>query len=80
MLSRLWSSVALNTAIERVAPDVLALLSDGVPRSRAALVAALASRHPKEDVALMLMRLDVLGQLTMQGSRYVLPTPEAEQA
>jgi len=43
-------------------------------------VAALASRHPKDDVKLTLMRLDVLGRLVMRGSRYVLPAPEAEQA
>ena len=80
MSPRLWSSADLDAAIERVAPDVLALLADGVPRTEAAIVAALAGRHAKDDVALTLMRLDVLGQLIMQGSRYVLPTPAAEQA
>jgi hypothetical protein len=40
-----WSS-ANPAAIERVTPDVLALLGDGVPRTEAAIVAALAGRHP----------------------------------
>ena len=78
--SRLWSSADLDAAIARVTPDVLALLGDGGPRSEAASVAALAGRHPKGDVMLTLMRLGVLGQLTMQGSRHVLPAPEAEPA
>jgi hypothetical protein len=35
--SRLWSSARdLHAAIERVTPDVLALLADGVPRAEAA--------------------------------------------
>jgi hypothetical protein len=76
----LWSSADLAAAIARITPDVLALLADGVPRPEAAIVAALAGRHPKDEVTLTLMRLDVLGRLAMQGSRYVLPAPEAEQA
>jgi hypothetical protein len=74
-----WSSADLHAVIERVAPDVLALLGDGVPRSEAAIIAALAGRHPKDDVRRTVMRLAVLGQLAMQGSRYTLPAPEAEQ-
>jgi hypothetical protein len=74
---RLWSSADLDAAIERVTPDVLALLADGVPRAEAAIVAALAGRHPKDDVKLTVMRLDVVGQLAMQGSRYSLPASEA---
>jgi hypothetical protein len=85
--SRLWSSADLDAAIERVTPDVLALLADDVPRTladdvprtEAAIVAALASRHAKDDVRLTLMRLDVVGQLDLWGSRYTLATAEAEQ-
>ena len=73
-----WSSADLNIVIARVAPDVLALLGDGVPRSEATIVAALAGRHPKDDVRLTLMRLDVVGQLALRGSRYTLPAPEVE--
>ncbi len=58
--------------IERVAPDVLALLADGVPRTEAEIIAALASRHPKGDIKLTVMRLDVVGQLDLQGCRYTL--------
>ena len=68
------------TAIERVMPDVLALLADGVPRTEAAIMAVLADRHSKQDVMLTLMRLDVLGQLAMRGSRYLLATPASEPA
>jgi hypothetical protein len=38
-----------------VTPDVLALLGDGVLRSRATILAALADRHPKDDVKRTLM-------------------------
>ena len=76
---RATSSDDVNAAIERVTPDVLALLADGVPRDEAAIVAALTDRHPKQDVRLTIMRLDVLGQLEMRGSRYILPAAEADQ-
>jgi hypothetical protein len=80
MPSCLWSSDHLNDAIERVVPDLLALLADGVPRTEAAIVAALARRHSKDGVMVTLMRLHVLGQLDMRGSKYVLPAAEAEPA
>jgi hypothetical protein len=73
-----WSSADLDAVIEQVTPDVLALLADGVPRSEAAIVAALAGRHPKDDVKLTVMRLDVIGQLDLQGGRYTQLGPEAE--
>jgi hypothetical protein len=60
----------LNATIERVAPDILALLADGVPRTKAALVAALAGRHAAEDVALALVRLAVTGEVEESGGRY----------
>jgi hypothetical protein len=74
-----WSSDDLDAAIAQVAPDVLALLGDGVPRTEAAIVTALVGRHPKDDVRRTLMRLDVLGQLAMRGSRYTLPAAGPEQ-
>ena len=77
--SRLWSSADLAAAIERITPDVLALLGDGVPRSEATIVAALAGQHPKDDVERTIMRLAVLRQLAMQGSRYTLPAVETGQ-
>jgi hypothetical protein len=80
MPSRPSPSADLNAVIARVAPDVLALLEDGVPRTEAAIVAALADRHPKDDVRRTLMRLAVVGQLATRGSRYTLPAPKAEPA
>ena len=71
------SSADLDAAIERGTPDGLALLADGVPRTRTTIIAALADRHPKDDVRRTLMRLDVVGRLDLQGGRYTLP--EAEQ-
>jgi hypothetical protein len=73
---RATSSDDLNAMIARITPDVLALLADGVPRTEPAIIAALARRHPGMDIRLTLMRLDVLGQLEMQGSRYTLPAAE----
>jgi hypothetical protein len=76
--TRFWSSADLDAAIARTAPDVLALLGDGVPRAEAAIIVALAGRHFKDDVKLTLMRLDVIGRLDLQGGRYTLPAAEAE--
>lgn len=73
------SSADVTAAIEQVAPDVLALLADGVPRNRAAIASALAGRHAKQDVKRTLMRLSIVGRLDMQGSRYTLPAAEAGQ-
>jgi hypothetical protein len=73
------SSADLNAAIERVTPDVLMLLGDGVPRTEAAIISALADQHPKDDVRLTLMRLDVVGQLELQDGRYILPAAEVNQ-
>ena len=58
--------------IERVAPAILELLADGVPRPKAAIVAALAGRHAEADVALALVRLAVTGQVEQTGSKYTL--------
>jgi hypothetical protein len=74
-----WSSADFDAVIARVRPDVLALLDDGLPRSRATIVAALADRHPKEDVKRTLMRLAVTEQLVETGSKYTLPPPEPER-
>jgi len=58
--------------IERVAPDILALLADGVPRRKPAIVAALAGRHDRQDVVHALIRLSVTGQVEETGGRYAL--------
>jgi hypothetical protein len=77
--TKCWSSADFNALVERVAPDILALLDDGVPRNKTTIVAALAEQHPKDDVRLTLMRLDVLGQLVETGGRYTLPAPGPAQ-
>src|SRR3954452_12965450 len=41
-------SAELNAMIECVAPDVLELLADGVSRTKAAIVEALAGRHERQ--------------------------------
>ena len=68
----LASSEAINAMIERVAPDILALLADGVPRRKAAIVAALAGRHAADDVELTLIRLAVTGRVVETGGKYTL--------
>ena len=69
-----------DAMVARVAPAVLALLGDGVPRSRRAIVAALADRHPKDEVVRTLMRLAVTGRLAAAGGKYTLAgTGEASQ-
>jgi hypothetical protein len=50
-------------------PVILELLGDGVPRSQAAIIAALADRHSRDEVRCTLMRLAVTGQLVEQGGR-----------
>jgi len=74
-----WSSADFNAVIARVMPDVLALLGDGVPRTRGAILAALADQHPKDDVRRTVMRLAVTERLVETGGKYTLPTPETEQ-
>jgi len=71
------SAADTEAMVERVAPAVLALLGDGVPRSRRAILAALADRHPKDEVRRTLMRLSVTGRVDDAGGKYVLGAGEA---
>jgi hypothetical protein len=73
-----WSSTDFDAVIAHVTPDILALLGDGVPRSRGTILMALADRHPKDDVRRTLMRLAVTEQLVEKGGKYTLPPPAAE--
>jgi hypothetical protein len=68
--SRHQGSAEIAAVVDRTAPAVLELLADGVPRPRAAVVAALAGRHAKEDVVRTLMRLAVTGRVEETGGRY----------
>ena len=49
--SAFTGTAELNAMIERVAPDILELLADGVPRTKAAIVKALAGRHAEDEVS-----------------------------
>ena len=75
---RLTGTAELNATIDRVAPAVLGLLADGVPRTRAAIVGALAGRHDAEAVTLALIRLAVTERVRETGGKYVLG-PAAEE-
>ena len=72
--SRHVGSAEIAAAVARTAPAILALLADGVPRRRAAIFAALADRHAKDDVVRTLMRLAVTGRLVESGGRYTPAT------
>ena len=75
--SALSGSAEIEAMVARTAPAVLELLKDRAPRSRNAIITALADRHPKEDVVRTLMRLSVTGQLVETGRKYSLaPMPE----
>jgi hypothetical protein len=74
---RYLSSLDIEATVAAVAPTIFELLADGVPRTRAAIVAALGERHAKGDVVRTLMRLAVTGRLAETGRKYRLPEPEA---
>jgi hypothetical protein len=67
------SSADIDAMVARIAPAILELLADGIPRSKRMIVAALAGRHPKDEVVRTLMRLAVTDQVDDAGGRYTLP-------
>ena len=71
-------SVELNATLERVAPDILALLADGVPRTKPAIVEALAGRHDKQDVVHALIRLTVTDRVRESDGKYTSATTAGE--
>jgi hypothetical protein len=73
-------SAAINATVARVAPAILGLLADGVPRSRPAIVEALAGRHPRDDVVLALIRLTVTEKVVENGGKYKLAQEVAPDA
>ena len=80
MSPRYTSSADIHAMVARIAPSILELLGDGIPRSRRAFVAALTDRYPKEEVELTLMRLAVTGQILAVSGKYTLPpATEPEQ-
>jgi hypothetical protein len=72
--SVLTGTAELNAMIERVAPDILGLLADGVPRPKPAIVAALAGQHDKQDVTSTLIRLAVTERVRETDGKYTLGT------
>jgi hypothetical protein len=76
MPQRYPSSADTDAMLARVAPAVLALFGDGVPRSWWVIVAALVDRHPRDEVARALMRLAVTGRLAEAGGKYTLASTE----
>jgi hypothetical protein len=77
-MPRYPSSFDTEAMVARVAPAVLELLADGTPRSKRMIVAALAARHPKDEVVRTLMRLAVTGRVDDAAGKYVLGTGEAD--
>lgn len=75
---RYFSSLDIEATVAAVAPAILELLADGVPRTKAAIVAAVSERHPKGDVARTLMRLAVTGRVVEAARKYRLPPPEGD--
>ena len=73
------SSADTEAMVARITPAILALLGDGVPRSRRAIMAALAEQHPKEEVRRTLMRLMVTDRVAEVGGKYVLATEAGDQ-
>ena len=68
--SRLSGSAEIEAMVARTAPAILELLEDGTPRSKNAIITALADRHPREDVIRTLMRLAVTGHLVERERKY----------
>ena len=74
------SSADTHAMVAHIAPIILGLLGDGIPRSRRAFVAALADRYPKEEVELTLMRLAVTGQILVVGCKQKMPSRRVSPA
>jgi hypothetical protein len=74
--SAFTGTAELNAMIERVAADILGLLADGTPRTKAAIVEVLAGRHDKQDVIVTLLRLAVTERVVETGGKYALAAAE----
>ena len=80
MPHRYSSSDDTHAMVARIAPMILKLLSDGLPRSRLEIVEALAPQHAKDDVKRTIMRLSVTGRLVETRRKYsLIPLPEPDQ-
>ena len=80
MPHRYISSDDTHAMVARIAPAILKLLSDGMPRSKNEMVEALAPQHIKDEVKRTVMRLSVTGRLVETKHKYSLaPLPESDQ-
>jgi hypothetical protein len=66
------SSADTDAMVVRVAPAILELLADGVPRSRRMIVGALADRHAKDVVGRTLMRIAVTDRVIEIDRKYAI--------
>jgi predicted transcriptional regulator len=79
--SRALSSYSeLEAALARTMPVVLALLADGTPRSKRAIINELADRYDRKDVKHAVMRLSVTGRIVEHKGRFILAPDEGEEA
>ena len=80
MLPRHISSDDTHAMVARIAPAILKLLSDGLPRSRNEMVEALAPQHAKDEVTRTIMRLSVTGRIVQTKNKYGLTSlPESDR-
>jgi len=75
MPDRYPSSADTHAMVARVAPAILELLGDGLPRSRHDIIDALAGQHARDEVVRTLMRLAVTGRLVETERKYRLAAP-----
>lgn len=81
MADRHVSSDDTHVMVARIAPAILQLLSDGMPRSRKEMVEALAPQHAKDEVTRTIMRLSVIGQLVQIKNKYgLMSLPEPDRS
>src|SRR3954463_1369924 len=74
------SSDDTHAMVARLAPVILGLLGDGLPRSRHDIVTALTGQHARDEDVRTLMRLVVTGKLVEIERKYCLaPPPESDQ-
>ncbi len=74
------SSADTHAMVARIAPSILELLGDGVPRSKNDIIGALAEQHTKDEVRRTLMRLAVTGQLVENKRKFQLPSAEQDMS
>ena len=72
MPHRYSSSDDTHAMVARIAPAIIELLSDGLPRSRHEILEALAPRHATDEVERTFMRLAVTGRLVETKHKYSL--------